>query len=247
MLRYSDDYRGVFLSYSRPVVLQHCGKILDEQPHIHLEVKYEAYIFKPTIGEVMCGTINKIGDGHVGCLVHHCFNASVISRRSMTQNDRKTLNGWFDTGQFDIGSKIWFRVSGLDNVSGILVIQGEYCNVGRLAVGSIDEASSSRKRKRTEVELNSSDGCLGTKKKKKKETDVDTLLHCHDDAESETIHVLSEEERKQKKRKRKTKDRDLERGVSEGVVENGSMATKRRKKRKKKDKEQSADISKHDD
>ena len=124
LLRYSDHYGGVLLAYSKPCVQQTYGRILDEQPHIHFDLKYIAYVFRPVIGSVVCGTVNNVGGDHVGCLVYDCFNASVFSGRGEGKTNKRT-NGLFG-GKFSIGSRIWFRVLSIENVSGILSIVGEY-------------------------------------------------------------------------------------------------------------------------
>ena len=124
LLRYSEHYGGVLLAYSKPCVQQTLGRILDEQPHIHFDLVYTAYVFRPVIGSIVCGTVNNVGGDHVGCLVYDCFNASVFSKSRLGKESR-SLNGMF-TSKFLIGSKIWFRVITTDNVSGILSIVGEY-------------------------------------------------------------------------------------------------------------------------
>ena len=81
ILRYSRDLGGVFLSYSKPRVLQEAGRIIDEHPHIHFDLDYKAYVFRPRVGSVLTGVVNNIGDDHIGCLVYDCFNASVVMMR----------------------------------------------------------------------------------------------------------------------------------------------------------------------
>ena len=128
LLRYSENYGGVLLAYSKPSVQQTHGRILDEQPHIHFDLKYTAYVFRPVIGSIVCGTVNNVGGDHVGCLVYDCFNASVFSKR---EKGRRKLNGHFS--RFVIGSKIWFRVVSIENISGILSIIGEYFDITNLS------------------------------------------------------------------------------------------------------------------
>ena len=132
LLRYSEQYGGVLLAYSKPSVQQSHGRILDEQPHIHFDLKYTAYVFRPVIDSIVCGTVNNVGGDHVGCLVYDCFNASVFSKQEKGQ---KKLNGLFS--QFVVGSKIWFRVISIENISGILSIVGEYFDIMSLSQGEI--------------------------------------------------------------------------------------------------------------
>lgn len=79
VLTYCSQLNGVMLSYSKPVVLQNKGRILDEHPHIHLDISYSAYVFRPLLGSMLYGTVNKIGVDHVGCLAYDCFNVSIIT------------------------------------------------------------------------------------------------------------------------------------------------------------------------
>ena len=116
ILKYSINLNGVLLSYSRPNVLHNEGKILDEQPHIHLDVTYSATIFRPVLGCALSGTVNKVGADHVGCLVYNCFNVTVVSNE---QNEE------FPSG-FEEHSTIWFVVTGLDTTGDLLSLTGEY-------------------------------------------------------------------------------------------------------------------------
>ena len=129
LLRYSEQYSGVLLAYSKPSVQQTHGRILDEQPHIHFDLKYMAYVFRPVIDSIVCGTVNNVGGDHVGCLVYDCFNASVFARQ--LSKGRQRLNGLFS--EFVVGSKIWFRVVSIENISGILSIVGEYFDISSLS------------------------------------------------------------------------------------------------------------------
>lgn len=116
ILKHSSQLNGVLLSYSKPSVMDKKGKILDEQPHIHVDVTYSATIFRPVLGSVLCGSVNKVGIDHVGCLLYNCFNVTVISRRN---------DGGFPAG-FEEESTIWFVITGVDATGGLLSLTGEY-------------------------------------------------------------------------------------------------------------------------
>ncbi len=123
VFRFSNQLGGVVLSYSRPQVLQRCGAILDEQPYIHIDVKYTVCLFKPELGSLLSGIVNNVGQDHLGCLVHNCFNAAVLAPSSLMQE-----SSWF-TRSFDTSSLVWFTVTSMDNVDGIVSITGEYVDV----------------------------------------------------------------------------------------------------------------------
>lgn len=118
ILKYSTDFSGVLLSYSKPTLIHEEGKILDEQPHVHFEVTYYATIFRPVLGSVFCGTVNKVGVDHVGCLLYDCFNVTVVSSGH---------TGSFPWG-FEEQSTIWFIVTCLDTTGDLLSLTGEYLN-----------------------------------------------------------------------------------------------------------------------
>ena len=64
------------------------------------------------------GVINKIGQTFVGCLVHGCFNASILKPREMTSEM------WRDSGLV-IGGSLEFEVVQLDaDAAGVLLIRG---------------------------------------------------------------------------------------------------------------------------
>ena len=159
VLRYSEQYGGVLLSYSKPCVLQRCGTIFDEQPHIHFDVKFTACIFKPTVGSLLWGTVNKVGGDYIGCLVYDCFNAAVVIE---TQRQQRVTNGWLL--RVKIGSKILFRVTKLDIGGGILSLRGERFDMGSTVdISSVMGCGSTPKKKQKSF-----------KKRKKEQEEVDT-------------------------------------------------------------------------
>lgn len=62
------------------------------------------------IGDVVQGVINKLGKTHIGCVVLHCFNASI--HRPNTE------------GEFHVGQQVLVRVTELFEHKGILSLRG---------------------------------------------------------------------------------------------------------------------------
>ena len=158
ILRYSSLLDGVLLSYSRPRVMQKEGKIHDEQPHIHFDLSYSAYIFRPTLGSVLCGTVNKVGTDHIGCLLYDCFNVTVVSKSEKTENG---LCSNFPSG-FENGSDICFRVMSLDSVGNFLSLTGEYCDLGEVS------SCKHKEKKRKQNSVTGKETLTGSKAKKRK-------------------------------------------------------------------------------
>ncbi len=152
IMRYSNSYSGVLLAYSTPTVLQTTGKIMDEQPHLHFDIRYLAYTFKPVVGSILCGTVNKIGRDHIGCLVYQCFNASITQRHSVKKSASTGHNGvWIDPrgSQCDIGAEIYFRVLQMEVLDGVLSIKGDHIDMEGEIPGNVSaETANSKKHKK---------------------------------------------------------------------------------------------------
>ena len=142
VLTYSSRLNGVLLSYSKPVLLQKEGRILDEHPHIHFDLSYTAYIFRPLLGSILQGTVNKIGTEHVGCLLYDCFNVSIVDKRKKVHHEKKCLNSSYK--ELEIGAEIRFKVVAIDTPisGGVLSLMGE------LETEPKKHKTSRRKRKR---------------------------------------------------------------------------------------------------
>ena len=121
LLHYVKPLEGTLISYSEPVVVQQNGLVLDDSPHVHLDVHYKAFVFKPEIGTVLKGIVNNIGVDHVGCLVDDYFNAAVNVYKDC--RDKYTLQE-----EVTLGDELLFTVSGIGTVGGMLSLRGDYFN-----------------------------------------------------------------------------------------------------------------------
>jgi hypothetical protein len=60
MHRYRNDLKGVIVCYSKLQLMQKTGKIIDESPDIHFNVRLQALVFRPISGMELVGTVNKV-------------------------------------------------------------------------------------------------------------------------------------------------------------------------------------------
>ena len=60
MCRYREDLKGVMVCYSKLQLVQKTGKIIDETPNIHFNVRTQALVFRPVPGMKLVGTVNKV-------------------------------------------------------------------------------------------------------------------------------------------------------------------------------------------
>ena len=124
VLLYHEAYGGVLVAVDHVRVLQSAGRILDELPHVHMDILYQAIVFSPQRGDVMCGYITQVGRDHVGCVLYGCFNASVVCSVSGDGEEGVRSEWW--TREFGEGEKVWFVVTQLDVTGSLLSLRGEY-------------------------------------------------------------------------------------------------------------------------
>jgi len=119
LLKYSNSLGGVLVSF-RDVELDSKenggGRIINEMPHIHYNVRCSVMVFNPTIGTVLSGKVNESFPSHVGVLVYELFNA-MISSESLKQN------GFV----FDDETNEWRRSSDMDDDDDLV---GRVVNIG---------------------------------------------------------------------------------------------------------------------
>lgn len=90
ILEYSQELQGILVTYSNLSILQSTGEIHDDSPHVHLNIKYTACIFKPPIGAVLKGVVNKIGEDYFTCLI--CGSFTVLVTIENNEYDSAVLN-----------------------------------------------------------------------------------------------------------------------------------------------------------
>ncbi|KAK0175321.1 hypothetical protein PV327_009078 [Microctonus hyperodae] len=113
---YDSELKGLLLSYKNPKLLSSLGSILYDNHYIHVDIEADFYVFKPEIGSVLSGIVNKQAINHIGVLVHKAFNVSI----PMNENDNK----WRDH-HAHVGREVMFKVTHLDFKGRLPFIKGE--------------------------------------------------------------------------------------------------------------------------
>jgi DNA-directed RNA polymerase subunit E'/Rpb7 len=77
LLKYSDGIQGILLAFDN-VKLLGKGTILDDFPHIHYDIAFDALVFCPTVGYQLTGFVTESSfHSHLALVVHGYFNASI--------------------------------------------------------------------------------------------------------------------------------------------------------------------------
>lgn len=242
--RYYPALHGILLGYRNPKLTAGTGSLLYDQPHVHVDVTADFYMFTPAKGSVLCGVVNKKNfDRIVGCLVHQTFNVALMGGvQSLTRAENKE------------GSRVKIEVTrvnyGRDSlpfIQGKLLADGDGEMVEydsgievKSEAGTPTPVSEKRKREDDEEEdyeknLEGREGLgnPGKKSKKRKHSDVkeEVVLEPKIKLEPELLEPVPKKKKKKDKEKEKTPD------ISEVKVkqEVNVAPDNPRKKKKKKD------------
>jgi len=245
--RYHPALHGILLGYRNPKLMASTGSVLYDQPHIHVDVTADFYMFTPAKGSILCGIVNKKNfDRIVGCLVHQTFNVSLMGgMQSVTRADNKE------------GSKVKIEVTrvnyGRDSlpfIQGKLLAEEEGELVGydsgievKSEAGTptpTTPVAEKRKREEEEVVVESSlkkprlenENLTSTSKKGKKSKHVNVKEET--EAVREDIKQESEVEPSSKKKKKKKDDVEVE---IKQEPESSDIVVKKKKKKKNKERE----------
>jgi len=118
MHEYYPEVSGILLGYDQVKLKKSTGAMYSDQPHIHVDIQAIFFIFTPSTGNFLLGTVNKKSDGHVGVLVHDTFNASILKSGSTPV---KTWAG----SKVSVGMVVRFRVLSISYSRSRPVILGE--------------------------------------------------------------------------------------------------------------------------
>jgi DNA-directed RNA polymerase subunit E'/Rpb7 len=91
LFKYSETLDGVPLSFSDlkfPKGKEY-ARIMTDQFWLHVDVCTKLLMFRPVVGSIVNGKINKISDNHISILIFALFNASISEqelRKKFTYN-----------------------------------------------------------------------------------------------------------------------------------------------------------------
>jgi DNA-directed RNA polymerase I subunit RPA43 len=89
--RYYPPLRGILLGLRRPILTARTAHLINDQPHVHLDVRAEFFMFKPGRGTLLAGVVNRRSADHLGCLVHGTFNVALTGRRTEQEGEAVTI------------------------------------------------------------------------------------------------------------------------------------------------------------
>jgi len=239
--RYYPALHGILLGYRHPKLTASTGSLLYDQPHVHVDVTADFYMFTPAKGSVLCGVVNKKNfDRIVGCLVHQTFNVALMGGvQNLTRADNKE------------GSRVKIEVTrvnyGRDSlpfIQGKLVAdeEGEMVEYDS-GIEVKSEAGTpvppvTEKRKREEEEEEEGDHFkLNATKKSNKQKHSDVKEEIVSEPELKQEPELTEPVLKKKKDKEKEKIKDVTEVEVKPELDSSDIPKKKKKKKKDKGRE----------
>ena len=119
LLKYSEALRGVFVSYSEVKISSRSGAIVDELPHVHVDLRYKSLVFRPTAGTVVRSVVTRATEWSIACLVFGTFNATIFVPKTSSESD------WPGSSVKE-GDVVTIRVIGLEESKGTVNIRAEF-------------------------------------------------------------------------------------------------------------------------
>ncbi|KAK2586587.1 hypothetical protein KPH14_011465 [Odynerus spinipes] len=112
---YDSELQGFLLAYKNPKLLTALGDIFYDSCFIHVDIEADFYVFRPEVGQILKGIVNKKGYNHIGVLVHKAFNVSIPKSENAQE---------WPGNLVEIGQEIKFKITHLDLTSRLPFIRG---------------------------------------------------------------------------------------------------------------------------
>merc|ERR1711983_688037 len=124
---------GILAGYGKLQLKKPTGQLINEEAHVHLDVQSEFWLFRPSIGRQLKGTVVKKSPGHVSCLVHGLFNVPCHRPQDIPK-----------------GGKWWASSLKLDSVVHLTVLKTDMSQKVPFILGDLPKPSN------TKISLNES-------------------------------------------------------------------------------------------
>ncbi|KAB0795697.1 hypothetical protein PPYR_09758 [Photinus pyralis] len=212
--RYDQKLGGILLGFENTKLLTE-GVIMNDSCFIHIDVSANFFIFKPEVGQILVGVVNKKSKDHVGCLLYNTFNVS------LPKPEDQDVESWSGTYS-EIGNEIKFRITFMKLQARLPYIRGQL----------IDEDSPKRKKNKILTVVAEETPTTSKKKKKKKDVDLDEeyLPNGFGSSESSIKTEINDTSVKEsKKRKRESMEESPKKKKKLEQMEDGHKKSKRKK------------------
>jgi DNA-directed RNA polymerase I subunit RPA43 len=114
LLKYDSRYNGVPLCYTNASILSNDSVIINDNPFLHITIKLKMLLFRPNIGQLIAGIVNRVSSNHIGLIVYGLFNAVIPTN---IETDNPDL----------VGKRILFRITEIKRLHPF-TIMGELVN-----------------------------------------------------------------------------------------------------------------------
>ena len=106
LLKYSDSVEGIIMGYKNvEISTDGRGRIVEELPHIHYDIRCDALVFTPIPNARLKGRVTESFHSHVSLVVFNYFNASISA-------DRLREAGF----EYDADKESWYSVESEDTI-----------------------------------------------------------------------------------------------------------------------------------
>ena len=103
IMQYNNDIDGTILSYSDIQYNSNTGTILYDRPHINFSLNCTILLYKPVVGCIIHGTVNKITNDYISCLMYNTFNITInYNSIPPAYKYNHTTNQWIYNNQYII-------------------------------------------------------------------------------------------------------------------------------------------------
>ncbi|KAK3918777.1 DNA-directed RNA polymerase I subunit RPA43 [Frankliniella fusca] len=139
---YHKSLNGIILSYKHLKVISKSASVAAETSGVVITIQADFFVFRPDVGNVLKGVVNKISKDHVGVLLYHRFNIS-CPRPSSESRSSKWLGN-----QVSMHQEVTLKVKEA-NFSGTLpFLKGKLLSVGSIIATNAEEDKKSKKKKK---------------------------------------------------------------------------------------------------